>query len=146
MTRTQDLLHKVSQSILKTRFLLLVSHLCYKINRFFMTLKIWDKLLSFFQSKFFSLYMYNKLSIKNKQVLAQNCADLRVLSSTKLYQKSRSINALVQSFATSYVNWVRRCWGHKKLKIAGDKYTRSPLQRFTKSARNVFCCLSLTFF
>ena len=72
-------------------------------------------------------------------------ADLLLPSSTKWYQKSRTLNDFVQSSATGYADWILQCWNRKKKELADDKDTISP-QFFPKTnARIIFRCLSLTF-
>ena len=121
--------------------LLLVSHLCYKINRFLLCKQYSET------SYFITLDTYCSPCIcitTLYQQQASTCADLRVLSSINLYQKSSSFNALVQSFSRSYVNWVRRCWGHKKWNQRVTR-THDLLHKFSHNKLKKFCfvaCLS----
>ena len=53
--------------------------------------------------------MYLLLSVSQTPDLEQasTSADLHFLSSMKLYQQSRAVNAFVQSFTTGYPDWLQ---------------------------------------
>ena len=66
------------------------------------------------------------------QEQAITCAYLYLLSSTKLNQQSRDLNTFVHGFSTGCTGWVQQWWSKKQIKLADDKDTIKPSQRFQK--------------